>query len=549
MNFVRSFLLLLSIVSLAALPTLAQQPAPTLRLPAILGDHMVVQSDTPVRVWGWARPGDTVNISLGRAAASAKADDQGAWSAELEKLPASDTPLELVVKDATTTLTVRDVLVGEVWLCSGQSNMAFQLGQCANVSEELLRADRPQIRFFQVRTPFSPTPLSDCEGKWVVSTPETAKSFSAVGYYFGRDIREAKKIPVGLISANQGGSRAHVWLSREALAANPALNKAHLERVASILDNPEAAKTAYDQWLKNGGQQFIDDQRQWNIDNFMSQKKNEPFTRPRPVSPGPAPAYFTDQTSFPTVLFNARIHPLLRFPIRGALWYQGESGDPLYDQLLAALINDWRARWRIGDFPFLIVQLPNKSKQQQNPSEQPGGWAVMRDKQLKVAQTLPKVGIIPAIDLGATNDPSENNNLHPQEKENIGHRLALAARNIAYGEKVEYSGPVLKNATVQGGKIELTFDHIAGGLKIGTPPKTSLTPQPPTDELHGFAIAGADKKFVAAKAVIAGPDRVSVSSDSIPSPAYVRYGWQLSPIVNLYNGADLPAFPFRTDTE
>jgi sialate O-acetylesterase len=380
-----------------------------------------------------------------------------------------------------------------------------------------------------------------------VCTPETAKGFSAVGYYFGREILESQKIPVGLIGSNQGASRAHVSLSREALAANPALNKAHLQPVAAILDDPEAAKAAHDKWLKEGGEQYNHDQRQWNSDRYMALKKNEPFTRPRPTPPGPEPLYFTDQTSFPTVLFNARINPLVKFPIRGALWYQGESGDKIYDQLLTALITDWRTRWQLGDFPFLVVQLPNKSKQQKDPAEQPGGWAVMREMQMTVHQTVPNVGIIASIDLGSTEDPVENNNLHPVEKENIGRRLALAARHYAYGEKLTYSGPVLKSAAVQGAKIELTFAYAADGLKIGAPPETSLTPPPPQDELHGFAIAGPDKKFVAAKAIIESPDRVIVWSDAVPAPAFVRYGWQLSPVVNLYNSADLPAFPFRTD--
>lgn len=549
MNLVRSFFLLLAIVSFAALSAQAQQSAPTLRLPAILGDHMVIQRDTPVRVWGWAKPGDTVTIALGQATATAKADDKGEWSATVMKLAASDAPLELVVKDGTTTLMVRDVLVGDVWVCSGQSNMAFNLGNCASAPADLAKAQRPTMRFFQVPGVSSGTPLADTKAQWVVCTPETAKGFSAVGYYFGRDIQESQKIPVGLIGSNQGASRAQVWMSREALAGNPALNKAHLQPVASVLDDPESAKATHEKWLKEGGEQYNQDLRQWNVDRFTASKKNEPFTRPRPTPPAPEPLYFTDQTSFPTVLFNARINPLVKFPIRGALWYQGESGDKLYDQLLTALIADWRTRWQLGDFPFLVVQLPNKSKQQKDPAEQPGGWAVMREMQMKVHQTVPNVGIIASIDLGSTEDPVENNNLHPVEKENIGRRLALAARHYAYGENIPYSGPVFKTATVQGTKIELTFEHTADGLKIGTPPKTSLTPQPPVDELCGFAIAGADKKFVAAKAVITGPDRVSVWSESVPKPAFVRYGWQLSPVVNLYNSAGLPAFPFRTDTD
>lgn len=551
MNLARSFLLLLAIVSLAALPAQAQQPAPALRLPAIFGDHMVLQRDTPVRVWGWAKPGDTVTIALGQSAATAKADAKGEWSATLPAIPAGSAPREMTVKDGTTTLTVRDILVGDVWVCSGQSNMAFNLGGCVNAAAELANAQRPEMRFFQVPGVSSGTPLADTTGKWVVCTPETAKGFSAVGYYFGRDIQESQKIPVGLIGSNQGASRAQVWLSREALAADPDLNKTYLQPFAAILDNPEAAKAAHDKWLREGGEKYQQDRKAWYSERFMADKNKVPFTKPMPQPPSPEPLNVTEQTGFSTVLFNARIHPLVNFPIRGALWYQGEgnTNDALYDRLLSALITDWRTRWRLGDFPFLIVQLPNKSKQQLDPAEQPGGWAGIRDRQLKVSRTLPNVGIACAIDLGATNDPVENNNLHPVEKENIGKRLALVARHHAYGEKGEFSGPILEKASVEDGKIQLTFSHVGDGLKIGTPPKTSLTPQPPTDALRGFAIAGADKKFVAANAVITGPDRVSVWSESVPKPAFVRYGWQLSPVVNLYNSADLPAFPFRTDTD
>ncbi|CAM3099014.1 sialate O-acetylesterase [Rariglobus hedericola] len=552
MNIARSFFLLLAIVSLAALPTQAQQPAPTLRLPAILSDHMVIQRDTPARVWGWAQPGETVTITLGQATATAKADDQGEWSATLAKLAASDASLEMIVKSGADTLTVRDILVGDVWVCSGQSNMAFQLANCADGPAELAKAQRPEMRFFQVPGVSSGTPLADTKGQWVVCTPATAKGFSAVGYYFGREIQQSQKVPVGLIGSNQGASRAQVWLSREALAADPDLNKIYLQPFAAILDNPEEAKAAHEKWMKEGGEKYQQDRRAWFSERFMADKKKEPFTKPMPQPPAtPEPLNVTEQTGFSTVLFNARINPLVNFPIRGALWYQGEGNvnDALYDRLLSALITDWRTRWGIGDFPFLIVQLPNKSKQQRDPAEQLGGWAPIRERQFKVHQNLANVGIVASIDLGSTEDPIENNNLHPVEKENIGKRLALVAGHYPYGEKGEFSGPILGKSSIEGAKIELTFDHAADGLKIGTPPKTSLTPQPPVDELRGFAIAGADKKFVAAKAIIVAPDRVSVWSESVPKPAFVRYGWQLSPVVNLYNSADLPAFPFRTDTD
>ncbi len=551
MNIPTRSLALISALLLMVVAAHSQEPSSKLKLPSILSDHMVIQRDVPLRVWGWAKPGTTVNVALGQVTATAQSDGNGAWSATTGKVSASGSPVELVVSDGVDTITVRDVLVGDVWVCSGQSNMAFPLGECQGASGELAEANRPQMRFFQIAHESSGVPLPDCKGRWVVCAPESAKSFSAVGYYFGRDILQSQKVPVGLIGANLGASKAEVWLSREALAENPDLQKAYLQPVAAIFEQPEAAKAAHDQWLAEGGAQYEKDRKQWYMDRFAALKKNEPFDRPAPAQPKPEPPYFTAQTTFPTVLFNAKINPLVNFPIRGALWYQGESNanDPLYDKLLAALITDWRKRWQIGDFPFLIVQLPNKSKQQKDAAEPVIGWATVRDRQMKAHQAVPNTGLIPTIDLGSTNSPDENRNLHPDEKENIALRLALAAGHFAYGENVDYGGPIIESATVTGNKIQIAFRHAGDGLKIGQPPKSSLTPQPPTDELHGFAIAGKDKKFVAAKAAIEGTDKVLVWSEAIPDPAFVRYGWQMSPVVNLYSSAGLPAFPFRTDTD
>lgn len=541
-----------ALLLLATTPLLhSQNTAGTLRLPSVLSDHMVIQRDVPFRVSGWAKPGETIQITLGKMAGSSQAGPDGKWLVKLDKPVASNTPVELTVKGSTETLTIKDILVGDVWICSGQSNMAHPLGACKNIDAELAQANRPEMRFFQVKGESSEKPKDDCSGQWTPCTPATAKAFSAVGYYFGRDILQSQKVPVGLIGSNQGASFAQVWLSLEALTADPELKKSYIDPVSSVFSDPEGAKAIHDKWLAEGGAQYDKDRAQWYMDRYAAQQKKEPFDRPMPKPPQPEPLYFNSMTRFPTVLFNARIHPLVQFPIRGAIWYQGESnaGDPMYQQLMTALIKDWRTRWQVGDFPFLIVQLPNKSKQQKDPQDPNTGWAPVRERQLKVAQTVPHTGLAVAIDVGSTEDTEENNNLHPVEKENIGSRLALAARHLAYGENLIYSGPIAASSTVVGNKIRVAFDHTGSGLKIGTPPKTSLTPQPPTDELKGFAIAGKDKKFVAAKATLEGPQSVLVWSDSVAEPAFVRYGWQMSPVVNLYNSADLPASPFRTDTD
>jgi sialate O-acetylesterase len=527
----------------------AQESPAKLKLPAILGDHMVIQRDVPFRVWGWAPADETITVTLGTATATTQADAEGRWALSLGKIPASPTPLEMTVKSGSETITLKDILLGDVWLCSGQSNMAHPFGSCLDYTEKSAGANLPEIRYFQVKSGPAEKPQDDCTGQWVVCTPATARGFSAVGYYFGREIHQSQKIPVGLIGANQGASAAQVWVGLDTLSAQPALKKSYIEPVQSVFDDPAAAKAALDQWKAEGGAQYEKDRAQWNQDRYAALQKKEPFDRPAPTPPRPAPRYFTDMISFPTALYNGRIHPLRHFPIRGALWYQGESNanDPLYDTLLTALIRNWREIWQLGDFPFLIVQLPNKSKQQKSADDPNAGWAGIRERQLRVQQTVPNVGLAVAIDLGSTESPDENVNLHPPEKANIGQRLALAARHFAYSENLVYSGPLVEKSEVVGHQIRVQFGHAGDGLKIGTPPPTSLTPPPPTDELRGFSIAGPDKKFVSARASIEGKDTVLVWSDAIPEPAFVRYGWQMSPVVNLYNSANLPASPFRTD--
>jgi sialate O-acetylesterase len=528
----------------------AQENPAKLKLPAILGDHMVIQRDVPFRVWGWAPAGETITVTLGSATGTTQTDAEGKWALSLDKLTASPTPMEMTVKSGSETITLKDILLGDVWLCSGQSNMAHPFGGCLDYAEKSTGADLPEIRFFQVKSGPAEKPQEDCTGQWVVCTPASARGFSAVGHYFGREIHLSQKIPVGLIGSNQGASAAQVWVGLNALSAQPALKKSYIEPVQSVFDDPAGAKAALDQWKAEGGAQYEKDRAQWYMDKYAALQKKEPFDRPVPTPPRPAPSYFTDMISFPTSLYNGRIHPLRHFPIRGALWYQGESNanDPLYDALLTALIQNWRELWQLGDFPFLIVQLPNKSKQQKNADDPTAGWAGIREKQLRVHQTVPKVGLAVAIDLGSTESPDENVNLHPPEKANIGQRLALAARHFAYSENLVFSGPLVEKTEVVGNKIRIQFRHAGDGLKIGTPPPTSLTPPPPTDELRGFCIAGSDKKFIPAKASIEGKESILVWSDALPEPAFVRYGWQMSPVVNLYNSNNLPASPFRTDS-
>ncbi len=488
----------------ASLFCIAASASGAVQLNGLFTDNMVLQQDKKIAVWGTADDGEKVTVSLGDQQASAEAKE-GRWIVWLNPMKAGG-PIEMKV-NGSNTITLKNVLVGEVWICSGQSNMAWPVSASTDKDKYIAESKNPQIRLYKVPNITSTKPLADVKGSWVECNPQTVPSFSAVGYFFGKDLNASLKVPVGLINTSWGGTPAESWTSREALEANPALKNMLPNWERYIRDEYPKAQKAYEEKLKK-----------WREQTGEKKPKGKKGAEPRPPAGPNAPHR-------PSCLYNAMIHPLLPFAIRGAIWYQGESNASRafeYRTLFATMIQDWRKVWNQGDFAFLCVQLAPF----ENGKEQ--CWPELREAQFLATQTLPNVGMAVITDLGNRSD------IHPKQKAPVGARLALAARAIAYGEKIVYSGPIYSNMKVEGGKVVLSFKHVGGGLvaKDG--------------ELKGFTIAGKDQKFVPAKAEISG-EQVVVGSPEVTEPVAVRYGWLNCPEVNLFNKEGLPASPFRTD--
>jgi hypothetical protein len=488
---------------------LASSAKADVRLPALFSDHMVLQSGTNVAVWGWAAPGEQVRVSIAGQTKSATAGADGKWQLKLDPLSAGG-PHELTVQ-AANAVAVKDVLVGEVWLGSGQSNMAMTVDRSQNFEQEQPAAAQfPQIRMFTVPRVAVPTPQAECKGKWEISAPDTVGHFSAAAYFFGRKLHQDLKVPVGLINSSVGGTDIAAWTSEEPQLKVPGL-KAKIEAWAQRDKTFDLAKAkvAYEKQLAA-----------WN----ETAKKAREAKKQIPRQPRP-PVESTFDPNRPTNLYNGMIEPLIPYTIHGAIWYQGEhnSGSvesaTLYGQQLPLLVADWRARWGY-DFPFAWVQLPN--------FDRPGAWPVTRESMLK-SLAVKKTGMAITIDVG---DPKD---IHPKNKQEVGRRLALWALADVYGKPGVSSGPLPAGHEIRGNQVMLSFTHTDGGLTAKG------------GQLRGFVIAGQDLKWQPAQAKIEG-DKVVVFSPDVKQPVAVRYAWSDNPDCNLYNGAGLPASPFRTDT-
>jgi len=481
-------------------------------LPKILASHMVVQRDLPVHVWGWAAPGEDVSVTFRGATRSARAGQLGRWSIYLPPGGAGG-PFQLVVTGTppaaggvpapAQTITLDDVLAGDVWVASGQSNMGFEMRQAATAGRDLPNAGNDRIRLLIVKQSAVEYPQDDIDTEgWTASTPESAKIFSAVGWYFAREIEQREHVPVGVIDSTWGGTVAEAWTRMAALGEDAALAPVFVAWGKMTEREPDALLSA------------IDEQRQ--RDEAKAQGKPEPQFpwHPKLISWGPG------------MLYNGMIAPLTPFPIRGAIWYQGESNSivrnypGLYGRVFSTLIEDWRRQWGLGDFPFLYVQISNFTS---IPEED---WATIREQQRRTLE-VNNTAMAVTIDIG---DP---NNVHPTDKVDVGMRLALAARALSYGEDISYSGPLFRQATPEGNAIRVWFEHHAKGL---TAKGGAVT---------GFEVAGTDGKFVQATATIDG-NTVVASSPLVAEPVYVRYGWANSPECNLFNGEGLPASPFTS---
>jgi sialate O-acetylesterase len=497
----------------------------------IFSDNMVLQQGGPIAVWGIATPGENVGVTLVRmakgeasaSATSAVADKDGKWSVKVPKQTAG-TGYVLTIK-GNNTVAFKNVAVGEIWLCSGQSNMEWPVN--AGETPDVIKAGakNPNLRLFTVskRTSFHPiTDQTDITNfsKWVESAPETVGGFSAVGYHFGQLLQKELGVPVGLIHSSWGGTPCEAWTSREALEAEPSL-KYYAESALANEKRTEELKKTYD--AKKADADYEAALAKWNEAAVKAKAEGKPEPKkPNKVGPPGDPGAGT-----PSVLYNAMIAPLLNFKIKGAIWYQGESNAGKafeYRTLFPTMIQDWRKRFDC-ELPFMLVQLAPFWDGNSDGVR----YAELRDAQLFATKKLPKVGIAVITDVGNEKD------IHPKPKQPVGERLALAALGIEYGKPIEYSGPAFKEIKIDGSTATLTFDHVKGGLvaKGG--------------DLTGFSVMGEDKTFHPAKAEIKG-DNVLVSSDNGKILA-VRYGWVnfAKPTLNLFNGAGLPASPFRTD--
>jgi len=478
-------------------------------LPNILASHMVIQRDLPVHVWGLATPGQTVSVDFRGENRTAKAGRLGHWNVFLSP-GAAGGPFQMVVKgvvggapDTATpqTITLDDVLVGDVWIASGQSNMEFAMRQAATAAEDLPHAANPRIRLLMVKRKTSEYPLGDVETDgWAASTPETARDFSAVAWYFARDIEQREHVPVGVIDSTWGGTVAETWTRMTALGEDAALAPLFVSWGKMTEHESDA--------------QLEDADQQRQRAEAKAQGKPEPQFpwHPNMLTWGPGQIY------------NAMIAPLTPFAIRGVIWYQGESNSallrwPLYNRIFSTMITDWRRQWGVGDFPFLYVQIANFTS---GPGED---WAALREQQVKTL-AVRNTAMAVTIDIG------NPDNVHPTDKVDVGLRLARAARALSYGEAIEFSGPTFRQATPEGNALRVWFDHAKGLTAKG-------------GAVTGVEVAGADGKFMPATARVDGATVVA-SSDAVPDPVFVRYGWANSPLCNLFNGEGLPASPFTS---
>ncbi len=473
-----------------------------LRLHPLFTDNAVFQAAMLVPVWGTAEPGEEVTLSMLGQKKVATAGADGKWRIRLDFLKTGG-PYEMAVAAKSGAVSVKNILVGEVWLASGQSNMEWSVNNSASAAEEKAAANHPEIRLFTVQRRQADAPQVNvaqtaAAGSWKICSPETVGGFSAVAYFFGRELHKRLGVPVGLIHSSWGGTPAEVWTRREVIDQTPELQD-YVKFYAGRQANHEKQLA----------------------DHKAAVEKAKAEGKPEPKAPA-APMKLS-------CLYNGMIAPLIPYALRGAIWYQGESNAgnaKLYHTLFPAMIENWRKDWGQGPFPFLYVQLANYMARKEQPAE--SSWAELREAQLATLRKSDPAGMAVIVDIGDARD------IHPKNKQDVGKRLALWALAQTYDQEIVCSGPLFDSMKVEGGKVRVTFKHAGGGLAAKG------------DKLVGFAVAGEDRKFVWAEAKIEG-GAVVVWSDAVPSPAAVRYAWADNPDCNLYNKEGLPASPFRTD--
>lgn len=501
---------------------------------AIFTDNMVLQREIALPVWGNGRPDTEISVAFAGQTKTTITDKQGVWRVTLDPLKAQNDPTEMVITSGDEKVTVKNILVGEVWFCSGQSNMDMTLGgiklenekETPNV-KEIQTANYSSIRQFEVSKNVSPyKKISTFRGTWEVCSPHSVENFTAVGYFFAKELYGRLGIPVGLIKCAYGGSPVEAWMSPELLQSSAyGKNKIATWEKKQLEYDPAKVKAEYDaamnRWKEAVAAGRPAPQKPWRLD-------------PEPVR----------DFCYPGTLYNAMLSPLVPYAIRGVIWYQGEGntgGMKSYYETFPALIGEWRKMWGQGDFPFYYVQLANFTAPEQQPGE--NGWSLVRDAQLKTL-SLPNTGMAVTIDIG------EEKDIHPHNKTEVGRRLALWALSKDYQQSINvYSGPLFKSADFHDEQAIITFDHVGSGLATGKRTNVWDTPEFTASNPERFQICGADRKWMWAEARITGKDTVAVSAAGCAKPVAVRYAWMINPGVAqlLYNKEGLPASPFRTD--
>ena len=500
----------------------AQQDTNALKLAAPIADHMVLQHGKATSVWGTAKPESRVAVSIGDQSVESAVDEKGHWSVTLEPLQISSEPATMKVTSSEgDAISVNDILVGEVWMCSGQSNMAWTLRRTKDPEADT--ADMPMVRLFKTVSKTADTVQSDCEGVWKVTTPNAAADFSAVGFHFGRELYDELKVPIGLIDTSWGGKPVEAFTTREKLLT--------VENAVPLVEEWDATAAKYD--AEAAQTRFDAALEKWKKKRAEIVANTPEGTKPKfPRRPKLQVQPELD-TRYPGSIYNQKVAPWTNYAIAGSIWYQGESNAGRavqYESLLTAMIEDWRAKWK-SDFPFYIVQLANFKK----PSEKSGvasQWAELQHFQTCVAQNMADCGVAVINDIGVAND------IHPKNKRDVGHRLALLALKKHYGKDIEaFASPLYKSHRVSDDHIDVSMEHVGAGLK-------SLD----DSELKRFEIAGANQQWHWAKAEIVSKDTIRISSEAVPQPVAARYAWASNPEgANLVNSGGLPASIFRTD--
>jgi sialate O-acetylesterase len=489
----------LAAATVLAVGVLSSAAAAEVTLPNVFSDHMVLQRKQPNRVWGKAAPGEKVVVTIGGQSQEATAGADGAWQVTLAPMEAG-APMTLAAKGQANEVVFTDVLAGEVWICSGQSNMRYALSSAYDADLEVPAANHPDIRLINFPSVGAQKPIwTHANAPWALCTPQTARQFPAVGYFFARQIQETLGVPVGIINNAWAGSRAEAWVDRK-----------YFDGHENLL--PLVAR--YDGFAKELADLGAKGQLTAAEQNKVRQLSTDVNGDDRPAN-----------------AWNGIVASHAGYGIRGVLWYQGEGNAPRayqYRELFPLLIESWRQEWKQGDFPFYWVQLPGNEAQKPEPGD--STWAELREAQTMALAKVKNSGQAVSIDLG------EDGNLHPRNKREIGLRLARVALARDYGVQMAHQSPTYRAMQIDGNKIAVSFDSPNGRLRTLA-----------GDPVRGFAIAGADKKFVWADATIGRDGSIVVSSDKVAKPVAVRYAWADNPVCNVYDNARLPLTPFRTD--